>query len=179
MRYKQYYVDNHANDPQFFTGMKTTIYVERIKKLIEITESRDILDYGCGKGHQYDQLSYGTYWKANVDCYDPAVPSFETLPDKWYDGVICVDVLDLVPEEEIDQVLNNIFSRALKFAYIAIHDLPKNRTFADGQDISVTRKSQAWWDEKIIQHNVNRIIVSGALVTDYPVSLELGDLMLD
>jgi hypothetical protein len=180
MKYQQYYTYHHAQDDNFFMGSGKLFksHANKMKTLIEMTGSSTLLDYGSGKGFQYSTLNTDSYWNVSVDCYDFAIPEFKTLQDKKYDGVLCMDMLDLVPEEEIDQVLTDIFSRATKFVYIVIRNWPSKKVFEDGNSISVNMNSKEWWDNKISQHNINNIIVGGGsmLVSAYPTELDLGPL---
>jgi len=175
MRYEQEYVELHQKHPDIFTGRSTYEHKDRIANLIELTGSSTVLDYGCGKGKQYTIDQYDLYWGVEVDCYDPAVDIYKTLPDKKYDGVIAIYVMEHIPEEEVDEVLEKIFSRAEKFVYLAIDDFEGRRTFSDGvTKIHVCLRSQEWWDDKVRQHNKNNVFVAGKLVSDYPHKLKLS-----
>jgi len=181
MKYQQYYTYHHAQDDNFFMGNGKLFksHANKMKTLIEMTGSSTLLDYGSGKGFQYSTLNTDSYWNVSVDCYDFAIPEFKTLQDKKYDGVMCMDVFDLVPEEEVDQALTEIFSRATKFVYIVIRNWPSKKFLEDGNSISVNMNNGEWWDNKISQHNINNIIVGGGsmLVSDYPTELDLGPLI--
>lgn len=174
MRYEQEYIELHQKHPDFFSGRSTFTHKDRIAKLIQLTNSYSILDYGSGKGKQYTIDQYDLYWGVEVDCYDPGVDIYRVLPDKQYDGVICVYVMEHVPEEEVDEVLEKIFSRARNFVYLAIDFREGKKSFSDGSKIHVCLKSQEWWDEKIREHNRNNVMVAGELVSDYPSDLKLG-----
>src|SRR2546425_4180423 len=70
---------------QTFPGQSLPKQAPHIKRLIRLTGSKDILDYGAGKGQQYwprrvvdaeDQTDYPdikSYWGLrDIRCYDPA-----------------------------------------------------------------------------------------------------------
>src|SRR6185369_3732176 len=97
---------------EVFAGTSLIPHIGEIRDLIGATESRTILDYGSGKGLQYrphaivldavDAESIAEYWDVDVvKCYDPAVPEFARLPDERFDGVICTDVLEHCPKEDL------------------------------------------------------------------------------
>jgi len=156
MKHRQYYTDNHS-DPEFFSGIGTEIFKEAIKEIIYCTDSKTLLDYGSGKGYQYTNLKFHEYWEVDVDMYDFGVEGIDVLPDKSYDGVIALRLLDLVPEDELDEVLTNIFARAKKFVFIALHNLPPRKYFPDGKHIGVTLEPLQWWEEKIKPYNTKGV----------------------
>ena len=176
MKYRQEYIDLHKDNPDIFTGTCTYEHKDRIANLISLTESDTVLDYGCGKARQYKKDRYDIYWGVEVDLYDPGVKEYSVLPDKKYDGIVCIYVMEHVPEEEVDRVLEEIFSRAEKFVYMVIDGEVDKKNFSDGSPMHVCLKTQEWWDEKIRQHNQKKILVAGQLVSDFPRDLNLGPL---
>ena len=93
--YKKYHAEQSTNYP----GNNLKPQLIHVKDLVQDTKSKTLLDYGCGKGLQY------TKWKHHEELgidmpalYDPAVPSYDTLPDGPFDGVISTDVLEHIPE---------------------------------------------------------------------------------
>lgn len=69
---------------------------------------RRVLDFGCGKGTLLSALS-DIYSSSPVEFvgYDPAVPEYDTLVDSA-DLVLCIDVLEHIPEEELEGVIYRI-----------------------------------------------------------------------
>ena len=55
-----------------------------------------------------------------IQLYDPGVEEFSTRPSTNFDGVISTDVLEHIPEEDIDWVLAERFSFAKKSLYMNI-----------------------------------------------------------
>lgn len=118
-----------------------------------------MLDYGSGKGQQYSKHHLDKVWNVEVDCYDPFYEPFSKIPEKLYDGTICIEVLEHIPEEELDTVLDTIFSKTKKFVLFTACSRPANKFFEDGTNVHVTIKDYQWWLEKIKPHNVDNIIV--------------------
>lgn len=158
MKYQSEYKELHSKGA--FSGYSVLAYTEDIRLLVKNTSSRTILDYGSGKGHQYSKKKTDVYWGAVVDCYDPGYEPLNSLPNKTYDGVICTEVMEHIPEEEIDDAMRNIFDRADKFVFFSIALRPASKRFANGQNVHVTLKTPMWWDDKIDEHNTKDVLVS-------------------
>jgi hypothetical protein len=155
INYKKEYERLHSAG--FFKGYSCLTLKNEIKSIIQLTDSKTILDYGSGKGCQYSIKQIDEFWGVVVDCYDPYVKELSILPNKCYDGVLCTDVLEHVPENEVDFVLNNIFSRANKFAYFCIHTGKAVKKFSDGTNVHVTIKNQEFWTNLIKEKNTKNI----------------------
>lgn len=143
-----------------FPGLNAIREAPKIKKLIDKYNAITLLDYGCGKGLQYElqpvTLSNGEEWPSlleywNLDeayCYDPAYKPFNVLPDQLFDGVICTDVLEHIPEEDIPWILKELFTHASKFVYANIACYPAQKTLPDGQNAHCTVKPVDWWTQQ-------------------------------
>ena len=131
-----------------------------IKGLVVGTRSKTILDYGSGQGEQYSKDKiYRTMdiESNNVSCYDIGVPEFSNLPDGPFDGVICSDVLEHIPEEFLDSNLQSIFQRATKFVFCVVHCGLAQTILPNGENAHCTIKKPSWWHHKLSSHNVNDI----------------------
>ena len=157
MKHKDDYIKLHKGNN--FFGYSLLPSKNKIYDIVKETSSETILDYGSGKGHQYSKLKIDLYWGVEVDCYDPGYEPFFQLPNKTYDGVVCTEVLEHVPIEEVDQVLTEIFERATRFVYLSIATYPAGKTFPDGTNVHVTIESKEWWHQKVAEHNTNNIKV--------------------
>ena len=133
---------------RFFTGTSLKPHLQTIADLIKKTDSKHVLDYGCGKARLH-RKGKTSFWGVEVDLYDPAYEPYSQKPHRWYDGVICTDVLEHIPEEEIDGVLKDIFSHAQKFVFLSISTKLAEKTFPDGRNVHVCVKPPLWWLEKM------------------------------
>ena len=77
--------------------------------------------------------------------YDPAVDEFSAKPRGKFDGVICTDVAEHVPEDEVDVFLSDVFSHARKFVFITICTRPAKKLLPDGRNCHLTVKPATWW----------------------------------
>jgi len=113
-------------------------YLNDIRQLINETGSKTVLDYGCGKGEQWDNPAYGDgrlladVLKVKVTMYDPGVPAFDAEPEGQFDLVVCTQVLGCIPSEDIAWVAHRLRSFARKAAYVGerLADTPKKKLHA-------------------------------------------------
>lgn len=142
---------------QTFPGLSLMPHAKRIKRLIERTGACTILDYGSGKGQQYGVRPLqiegeGTwhnlvdYWEiAAVYCYDPNYEPFSRMPSARYDGVICTDVLEHCPEEDLPWILGEIFGFAGRFVFSNVACYPARKRLPNGENAHCTIRPPEWW----------------------------------
>lgn len=123
-----------------WAGYDVVKYQKCIKDLVDRYGAKTLLDYGCGKGLQYqERLPYGgsagqelppEQWKTfdqylgvTVYCYDPCVTGFEQLPSAGtkFDGVICTQVLNSIPDADMSWVRQTLESYTEKFCFIGLN----------------------------------------------------------
>lgn len=137
----------HAN-PKRFQGYSIKGHVQNIKDLVVTHGATSLLDYGCGKGMQYLKLRVHERWGGILPhCYDPGIKALSELPDGNFDGVICTDVLEHVPESEITGVVDELIGKADRFLYASIDLEPARKHLPDGRNAHVLLKPEAWWLE--------------------------------
>jgi hypothetical protein len=144
-----------------WAGYDVVKYQKCIKDLVDRYGAKTILDYGCGKGLQYkEKLPYGggkgieipqeqwqtfdEYLGVKVYCYDPCVAGFEQLPPEGtkFDGVICTQVLNSIPDNDMTWVRNLIESYATKFCFIGVNfqrEAKGKKTMYDADHFKILR----------------------------------------
>jgi len=157
--YKKLHI--HGNEYEdaenIFDGKSLRFFFKPIKQVIDITNSTSIIDFGCGKAKYYfeevrvDQQNYNNiqdYWKIkNYFLYDPGVSYFSNYPNKKADGVICVDVVEHIPENDMQNFLMEIFKLSNKFVFIVIACYPANKKLPDGRNVHLCIKSPDEWQK--------------------------------
>ena len=139
----------HASK-KYFRGIGTVNYRDNILELVQKTSSISILDYGSGKGEQYQEpYSLNQYWGTSIRCYDPGIPEFEELPGQAFDGVVCCDVMEHIPAKAVGRVLQEIFSLARKWVFFVITTVPAKKILPDGRNCHVTLRDEAWWRDQL------------------------------
>lgn len=140
-----------------FSGNGVLKHVSALLEFNQKIGAKSGIDYGCGKGAQYEAwlndpggtmcsleaaLGYAPYK------YDPAVPEFEKPPPEPADLVWCVDVLECVPEQDMGDVIDDLFRLAIKGLFVTVASYPAKKTLPNGQNAHVTVKPREWWVAK-------------------------------
>ena len=140
-----------------YPGISMLPHTKRIKELIDQTGARTVLDYGCGKGYQYDlpvveipgvgkRDGVLDYWDIDeVRCYDPCYERYSKLPEGKFDGVISTDVLEHCSEDDIPWIVAEMFSFAKGFVFASVACYPAKTTLPNGENAHATVRPFDWW----------------------------------
>ena len=115
-----------------------------VQNLINKKNPQSVLDYGCGQSRLYTMIT----GPAIVDRYDPAIPGIDHIPLEHYDLVICTDVMEHIPREEIDNVLHKLYTLG-DIVFIVISCVLAHEILPNGENAHITVESQAWWSKKL------------------------------
>jgi cyclopropane fatty-acyl-phospholipid synthase-like methyltransferase len=143
------------HDNNIYNTSPLILHAQSIKDLVNMFNIKTILDYGCGKGKQYSEEKLHKEYFKNIlpAMYDPAVEQFSEMPKGKFDLVICTDVLEHIPEEDIDSFLKDLYSKADTAVYLGICNIPATTFLSDGRNAHVTLKSFDWWVNKILPYS--------------------------
>lgn len=140
-----------------FPGKSLMPQAVRIKRLIDVTGAQMLLDYGSGKGRQYETMpmtdgkggswpSVLDYWDVDeVVCYDPCYAPYSTLPEGVFDGVVCTDVLEHCPEDDMAWIIGELFGYATRFVFANVACFPATKRLPSGENAHCTIRPPAWW----------------------------------
>ena len=70
---------------------------------------------------------------------------FSNYPPEPKDGVICVDVVEHIPPEDVFKFVEDIFKLAKKFIFIVIACYPALKTLPDGRNVHLTLLNPDEW----------------------------------
>jgi len=143
----------HAINQENWVGEALAEYKHEIYNLISENNIKTILDYGCGKAKFHPLLFNnikvpGSPMGVTVTPYDPAVTKFSNKPTGQYDLVLCIDVMEHIQEDKIEEVLKDLFSYSNK-VFLTITCYPAMQILPNGKNAHYTIKEPDWWKEKL------------------------------
>ena len=141
----------HQSKGSYGAGSRHFDYVRLI---LCCCEFKEVIDYGCGKGVLAGQLNE----IESVECakFDPAIPGIDSLPDCRFDAVINTDVLEHVPEQELDGVISN-FTKLSRNAILIPHLAKAREVLPNGENAHCTIKTPGEWRAILLRHYRNVI----------------------
>ena len=166
-KYKLFHENGYKKDniitpgESTFLGYSLTKWILKIKEIIKINKCDSLLDFGCGKGFLYKnkfKINDQEYrnlldcWKLDdVYLYDPGVKEFSVYPVRKFDGLICTDVIEHIPENDILQFIDNLFKLSNKFIFVVIATIPATKFFDDGNNIHLCLKTKQEWEKIFVE----------------------------
>lgn len=143
---------------QMFDGRSLPRQATRIKALVAKTRTKGLLDYGCGKGAVYLAPRFmegaqswngiGAYWGVErVHLYDPGHEPYSKLPEGRFEGVICTDVLEHCPAEDMPWIVGELFGYAERFVFANVACYPAGKTLPNGENAHCTIQPVSFWKE--------------------------------
>ena len=142
-----------AKDGANFRGLSILQHRKQLAQLVREHKAKTLLDWGCGAGEAWRpphkmHKDMGLRW-FDVTLYDPAFPEHDERPlaHSTFDGVLCSDVLEHVPEEDVDDLVATLFRHARQFVWASVCCRPAKKLFPDGRNMHVTLQPLAWWTE--------------------------------
>ena len=149
--------DQGLSPDQTFDGRSMPAHAGNIRSIINVLGSQSILDYGAGKGKQYEPMSIEspdgqkfpdikTFWNvASIECFDPGHQPFAKLPKGKFDGVVTTDVLEHCPKEDLPWIIAEIFGFATEFVYATVACYPAHKILPNGENSHCTVETPEWW----------------------------------
>ena len=141
-----------------FRGLSLLQHSAQVAAVIKAHEARTLLDYGSGAGDAYrDPYNVHQAWgvkRMSIYLYDPSFNPFRTppAPGVKFDGVICSDVLEHIPADQVDALVQSLFNHARKFVWASVCCRPAKKLFPNGTNPHVTIRPLQWWHDVFIEH---------------------------
>jgi len=126
--------------------------VPRIYKYASEHNCKSILDYGSGKSDflktmERDHPDHGF----QINQYEPARPELAGDPIAS-DMVICVDVLEHIEPDKLDNVLDHIASKTNKIFYFKVCLVDSFNSFEDGTNLHLIVEPKEFWLDKLSKY---------------------------
>ncbi len=148
------------NANEAYDGHSTLAFSKLIRDIIKKNQILSMLDYGSGKGFYYENPSdfkglkinsLRDYWDIEIDLFDPCYEKHSFIDDnKLYDLVISIDVLEHIPSQDIEWVLEKIISKARKFVFLNIACYSAVALLPNGKNAHINVNDPNWWNKKIL-----------------------------
>lgn len=105
--------------------------------------TRDVLDYGCGKQTLRAKLAY-------VRGYDPCIDGLDERPEPA-DLVVCTDVLEHIEPGCLDAVLDDLMRVTKRQLFAAIETRAALKILSDGRNAHLIQEPPEWWLPKFFK----------------------------
>lgn len=132
-------------------GVASLKFAPLVAKIIVQTGAKTLCDWGAGKGRLAEGLAKHLPEDVEIGMtfYDPAVPQWSQVPQGAFDLVTCIDVLEHIEPECLDDTLDALRDRTGNFAFLTVHTGPAVKVLDDGRNAHLIQQPPAWWLPKI------------------------------
>lgn len=114
-----------------------------VSSLVNGLNVMTLLDYGCGAMQNLAQVLRPDH-KIQYCGYDPGVPGLTQDPEPA-DLVCCIDVLEHIEPELLDNVLDHLRDLSPAWAFMSVHTGPARKVLSDGRNAHLIQKPPEWW----------------------------------
>jgi hypothetical protein len=132
-----------------YYGVASIGIAPEVKDFFEAGKFKSISDYGAGKKNLLYTLTELGLKNFDYYAYDPVFPEYG--PPKIGDLVCCIDVLEHIEEEFLENVLDDLKNITIKIGFFTIATGPAKKILADGRNAHLIQRSTNWWLEKMCE----------------------------
>ncbi len=144
--YRKLQQELHKN-PNY--GVMSIQFAPIVKLVIEQRGFTSLSDYGAGKQNLNKTLVAEHGVQIAYHPYDPAFPDYgQPMPA---DLVCCIDVLEHIEPELLDNVLDELASITVNTGLFSIHTGPAAKHLADGRNAHLIQRPSSWWLPRLCQ----------------------------
>jgi hypothetical protein len=148
MKHLAAYQHIHATNPTYGQGSGLAV-CSAIRNYIAPhlpPDGHSVIDYGCGRSRMIFDIFPDALIHAR---YDPAIPEFSGLPPpQGFTFGICTDVLEHIPENELDETLLLLSLTARKWIFI-VCTRPAGQLLPNGENAHCTVRDPEWWLDQL------------------------------
>jgi hypothetical protein len=145
--YRQMQQHLHKN-PDY--GVASLKFAPLVAKIIEGLRIGSVADYGAGKKNLLRGLSDLGSSGFNYYPYDPAFPEYGE--PRAADLVCCIDVLEHIEPDLLDNVLNDLGKITQKFGFFSVHTGPAIKVLPDGRNAHLIQEPSSWWLKRLTNY---------------------------
>lgn len=135
-------LNRRLHDKNVGYGQGGWTWIAPVMKFMRDLDAKTVIDYGAGKG------AFGQWMpkEFTVYNYDPVTFPVEPPP---MDFVVCLDVLEHVEPDHLDEVLGHIKELGRKGCFLVIALHPAQKVLEDGRNAHLIVQSGTWWLAKL------------------------------
>lgn len=131
-------------------GIASLSFAPIVADVIRQTGVQSVSDYGAGKQNLLVGLK-----SAGIDLveYYPYDPAFEEYGEpKAADLVCCIDVLEHIEPDKLENVLLDLARITVNFGFFSIHMGPAAKILSDGRNAHLIQEPSSWWLPKLSKY---------------------------
>jgi len=172
--YRRMQQELHKN-PNY--GVASLAFAPIVAELIRQTGVKSLSDYGAGKMNLIKGLSAQGINNIRYFPYDPAFPEYGAPQPA--DLVCCIDVLEHIEPELLDNVIDDIGRITKGLGFFSIHMGPAAKILPDGRNAHLIQQPSSWWLPRltryfdILQLQSHQTMGNGFWVIVKPISQNL------
>ena len=131
-------------------GVASLSFAPIVADIMRQTGCSSVSDYGSGKKRLLEGLNQAGVIPSLYLPYDPVFPEYGE--PKTADLVCCIDVLEHIEPELIDNVILELSNITTKLGFFSIHMGPAAKILDDGRNAHLIQKPSSWWLKKFINY---------------------------
>ncbi len=128
-------------------GVASLSHVQTIKNLMIEAKLKSICDYGAGKKNLYKGLIDNGFKDFEYYPYDPVFPEYGQ--PKQAELTCCIDVMEHIELEFLENILNEIQQVTKRLCYFSIATVPAKKVLSDGRNAHIIQQPSRWWLPKL------------------------------
>jgi len=145
--YRDMQRDLHRN-PDY--GVASVEYAPMVAEVMQAVGTRELLDYGAGKGRLGLTLNNMFDEKFTIHHYDPAIPEWSKPPAPCR-FVACIDVLEHIEPDLIDNVLDDLKRVTSHVGFFSVDTHAAVKVLSDGRNAHLIQQPASWWLPKFME----------------------------
>jgi len=131
-------------------GVASLSFAPIVTEIIKQAKIKSLSDYGAGKKNLLIGINNNGVKDIEYFPYDPAFPEYgRPSPAEL---VCCIDVLEHIEPDLIDNVIQELASITKNLGFFSIHMGPAAKILADGRNAHLIQKPSSWWLPKIVKY---------------------------
>lgn len=124
-------------------GIASLAFAHVVADVIREGKIKSVTDYGAGKQNLLKGLEKEGVTGFAYAPYDPAFPEYG-LP-RPSELVCCIDVLEHIEPELLENVIKELASLTQRFGFFSIHLGPAGKVLEDGRNAHLIQQPKEWW----------------------------------